>query len=770
MSLRRIRFKTHSIVFNWLISYISVLLVPIVVSAFIYTATWHVVESEVNRANESLLRQMEQAIDGNLSGIERLSVEMALSKRLAGFISTAKPLTDNDYYDIVNIAADLRLYQMANDYIEQIYVYYKNSDTVVSARERIDSRGLFERIRERDNMSYGEWQTFFNKRYIQEYAPITLRENGDAVKAVMYAKSILLDNPEQPGAVILIVIKNSKLLESISSANQSSVAVLDKDNRLIASTGIERAPDFLVPAKLSGTNGLFYAGHAEQEVAVSYTTSEKTGWKYVSTIPAEMFDEKMKYVKKLIYISLTVSLLIGGLVTVIFLRRNYNPIHTLIRSLSTKSGITFEAGVNEFGYLQAALNNTFDEKEKIGKRLEQHRDVIRSHFLQDLLKGRLEQKIPVHELFKSHNIQLLTSDFAVLLFHVDHYGKFHDTGFVEPQKVKLVHFIIMNVAEEIAGSRHQAMTTEIDDKQACIINFNELHEAGELQRIAEQVKSFVSDHYHIHLTVAISRIHQGPEGVSTAYQESLAALEYRLVKDKGEIIRYEDLPVAGSIRGRNRYYYPFHVEQQLINFIKVGDYENSKATVDEIVETNVADASLSVPLAKCLMFDLISTMLKTLDEISTGDKRDFVDIINPVERLTACQTIHEMREQIGAVLQQICQSIEDARKQEHNQLSRQVIAYVKEHYSSENLNITMIGETFRLTPPYLAKQFKAQTGEALLEFISRTRIEEAKRLLADQSCSIAEIARRVGYSDINTFNRVFKKHEGITPGKYKSIL
>lgn len=170
------------------------------------------------------------------------------------------------------------------------------------------------------------------------------------------------------------------------------------------------------------------------------------------------------------------------------------------------------------------------------------------------------------------------------------------------------------------------------------------------------------------------------------------------------------------------------------------------------------------------MFDLISTMLKTLDEISTGDKRDFVDIINPVERLTACQTIHEMREQIGAVLQQICQSIEDARKQEHNQLSRQVMAYVKEHYSSENLNITMIGETFRLTPPYLAKQFKAQTGEALLEFISRTRIEEAKRLLADQSCSIAEIAKRVGYSDINTFNRVFKKHEGITPGKYKSIL
>ncbi|OXM85747.1 helix-turn-helix domain-containing protein [Paenibacillus rigui] len=770
MSLRRIRFNTHSIVFNWLISYISVLLVPIVVSAFIYTATWHVVESEVNRANESLLRQMEQAIDGNLSGIERLSVEMALSKRLAGFIGTAKPLTDNDYYDIVSIAADLRLYQLANDYIEQIYVYYKNSDTVISTRERIDSRGLFDRIRERDDMSYEQWQTFFNKRYIQEYAPVTLRENGEAVKAVMYAKSILLDNPEQPGAVILFMIKNSKLLESISSANQTSVAVLDKDNRLIASTGIEQLPDFLAQAKFTGTNGLFYAGQAEQEVAVSYTTSEKTGWKYVSMIPAEMFDEKMKYVKKLIYISLTVSLLVGGLVTFLFLRRNYNPIHTLIRSLSTKSGITFEKGSNEYGYLQAALNNTLDEKEKAGQRLEQHRDAIRSHFLQDLLKGRIEPKVPLHELFQSHNIRLLTSEFAVLLFHIDHHGKFHASDFIEPQKVKLVHFIIMNVAEEVAGSRHQAMTTEIDGQQACIINFNEEYEAGQLNRIAEQVKSFVADHYHIHLTVAISRVHQGLGGISTAYQESLAALEYRLVKERGEIIRYEDLPGAGTVRGSNRYFYPVHMEQQLINFIKTGDYENSRAAVDEIVETNIADATLSVPLAKCLMFDLIITMLKTLDEISSSDKRDFIDMMNPVDRLTACQTINEMREQIGAVLQQVCASIQDDRKQGHNQLSQQVMAYVKEHYSSENLNITMIGEAFRLTPPYLSKQFKAQTGEALLEYISRTRIEEAKRLLADQSSPIAEIARKVGYSDINTFNRLFKKYEGITPGKYKSIL
>ncbi|WJH36457.1 helix-turn-helix domain-containing protein [Paenibacillus sp. CC-CFT747] len=591
------------------------------------------------------------------------------------------------------------------------------------------------------------------------------------MKAVMYAKSILLDNPEQPGAVILFIIKETKLLENISPMNQTTVAVIDKNNQLIASHGPKtNYSEFLSYDRLTGKNGLMYGELSGEEMAVSYTTSKSSGWKYVSIMPSELFDEKMKYVKKLIYVSLTLSILIGGLVTFLFVKRNYNPLHSLIRNLSTRSGISFEEGSNEYGYLQAALNNTFAEKERIGQRLEQHRNAIRSHFLQGLLKGRLDQNVPVYESLAAHNINLTSPDFAVLLFQVDHYGKFMETGFVEPQKVRLVHFIIMNVAEEVAGSRHYAMAAEIDDMLACIINLQEGYETDDLTRIGEQVKQFVQDHFHIRLTIAVSGIHQELEGITRAYQDALAGLEYRFVMGSGEIIRYDDLPREGSVRESTSYYYPLPVEQQLINFVKTGDYEKSKALIDEVVEINESDASLSVPMAKCLMFDLISTMLKTIDEIGASDKREFLNRVNAVDRLTACETIKEMKIQIGDVLRQVCQSIQEERKQDNNLLSQKVIAYVREHYSSDNLNIAMIGEAFRLTPSYLSKQFKAQTGEALLEFINKTRIEKAKKLLSEEAGSIMEVARRVGYSDINTFNRVFKKYEGITPGKYKDIL
>ena len=50
------------------------------------------------------------------------------------------------------------------------------------------------------------------------------------------------------------------------------------------------------------------------------------------------------------------------------------------------------------------------------------------------------------------------------------------------------------------------------------------------------------------------------------------------------------------------------------------------------------------------------------------------------------------------------------------------------------------------------------------------RINKAKELLKREELTIAQIGQAVGYSNANAFIRVFKNYEGITPGKYKSML
>ena len=48
------------------------------------------------------------------------------------------------------------------------------------------------------------------------------------------------------------------------------------------------------------------------------------------------------------------------------------------------------------------------------------------------------------------------------------------------------------------------------------------------------------------------------------------------------------------------------------------------------------------------------------------------------------------------------------------------------------------------------------------------RIQAAKELLADPNIVIKDVAARVGFENINTFFRVFKQFEGVTPGQYRA--
>ncbi|WP_028550128.1 helix-turn-helix domain-containing protein [Paenibacillus sp. UNC451MF] len=770
--MKRIRFNSRSVMTTWLISYISVLLVPIIISVIIYIATLRIVENEVNRSNELLLTQIEQAIDSKLKSLEQLTLEIAYNKKVTSFINVSAPLTDEDHFQLFGIAGDVRIFKMANDFISQLYVYYRNSNTVLSSYNRMNSETLYSVLRQTKDTKYEEWSDYFAQKYIQGYTPVLNWTDKGVEKSVMYARTILGDFPDSSGAVIMFVMKDSKLLETIPPQANASVLIMDKQNRVVATNvGEQDIPSDLQYDMLTGAKGLFYEKGADgRKLALSYTTSDVTGWKYVSLIPADVYSEKMDFVKTVTLWSVFLCFLFGGIVTYLFLRKNYLPIRTLIESLSKKAGVAFDIGSNEYVFFQAAMNNTFAEKEEVYRRLKQHHNAIRSHFLRRLLKGQTGGGVPLHESLAAHDIVLRSNQFAVLLFHVENYGKFNDSS-EQPRidhKAQTLYFVITNVIEELAGAENPAYTVEMDDVLACIINMNtaERDSRVELQRIADSAKAFIKEHIHAELTVAISGVQEELMGIAQAYQEAMEAMEYRIVMGSGEIISYEELKDNDAERTRRTYDYPLHVEQQFIYFIKTGNVDKAQELLEQIFEKNVSGISMPVRLAKCLMFDLVSTMLKTIDEVNASSRKEFFDQADLIDRLMGCETIKEMKVHINNVLLQVCEYINEDKKNHHKHFVEQIQEYVKEHYNEESLNISMIGGAFDLTPSYVSRLFKEYTGEALLDFINKTRLEEAKKLLNEQKYTVNEVAGKVGYSDVNTFLRIFKKFEGITPGKY----
>ncbi|MEJ2155805.1 MAG: helix-turn-helix domain-containing protein [Desulfobacteraceae bacterium] len=90
-----------------------------------------------------------------------------------------------------------------------------------------------------------------------------------------------------------------------------------------------------------------------------------------------------------------------------------------------------------------------------------------------------------------------------------------------------------------------------------------------------------------------------------------------------------------------------------------------------------------------------------------------------------------------------------------------------EHHFKESVTLEQMGTIAGLEQRTLLRRFKSATGDSPVAYLQRVRIEAARRQLERSRDTIDEIAWQVGYEDSSSFNRLFKKITGMTPGSYR---
>lgn len=102
---------------------------------------------------------------------------------------------------------------------------------------------------------------------------------------------------------------------------------------------------------------------------------------------------------------------------------------------------------------------------------------------------------------------------------------------------------------------------------------------------------------------------------------------------------------------------------------------------------------------------------------------------------------------------------------------KKIISYLNENYAHK-ISLDQIAKNMYLSPVYISKIFKEETGESPINYLIKIRLEKAKEILAtEEDRSIKEVASAVGYEDVYHFSKLFKKYYGIAPLYYrKSVL
>jgi AraC-like DNA-binding protein len=94
--------------------------------------------------------------------------------------------------------------------------------------------------------------------------------------------------------------------------------------------------------------------------------------------------------------------------------------------------------------------------------------------------------------------------------------------------------------------------------------------------------------------------------------------------------------------------------------------------------------------------------------------------------------------------------------------------FIEEHFA-EVLSLPLLARRAGWSIPHLCTEFKRYFGISIFQYVKQLRMNQASYLLRDHNWRIGEIAAAVGYVDLYTFSKMFRRSLGLCPRKFRQM-
>lgn len=108
-----------------------------------------------------------------------------------------------------------------------------------------------------------------------------------------------------------------------------------------------------------------------------------------------------------------------------------------------------------------------------------------------------------------------------------------------------------------------------------------------------------------------------------------------------------------------------------------------------------------------------------------------------------------------------------AAKADEDPFRTQISEYIASAFRDPDLTLERTAAHFNYSRGYFGKTFKAIFKENFVDYLTRLRVEEAKRRLSATSENVSQIAFGAGYDNLDTFLKAFKRQTGLTPTQFR---
>ncbi len=766
------RGKTRGLFMSWFFSYTIIIIQCVLLSAIVYAHSLKTVEDGLKKTNEAMLQQVRLTMDSYLKDVTELMLSMSLNTPFNFFASKEKPFDTHDSFTMLEMYKDLKAYKISNGLVKSLYLYYPNSDTCITEDGIFTARQLYKSEYAESGVGYDTFAEMLteyanNDFHIVEFNPFSGAEGAAAQKRVFFRQTLPLNGTAPRIGNMLMLLDEEKLKSVIRKVNNEyidGVAVTDSRGYVIFGTGSGESLEHYA-AGGSGEKGTSFVELEKRTLYATHIQSNINGWQYVMLVSPDLYTEKLHSVRGYMALALVACLILGGVLSYYFSYKNYYPVKQTLKLLSDKTGaVSSELPYKEYKIISHSIHTAMAEKERLQERLAKQNNLLRENLIYKLLRGYGDSAVPSEEAMQYFEIRFSTAFFLVAVYKISHYGIFS----VNLEEERLIKFVVARASDEILQEENESYTIEIDNMIVSLICLREgKPEQGyeAVKKSLERVRELLKDHFELKVEAVLSTVHQEKTGIAEAFYEALEIMEYRAVSGVDAVVCREDIP--GPYNGYRAYVYSIEQEQRLINHIKADNMESAQKELLGIIHSNM---NMPLPLLRLMIMDLISTMIKAINELELYYGEEFIKNLDPVETLLKCHNIIEMKTVMLNYLESFHHFISQKKKSHNKDLKNKLVAFIAQNFTDSNLNIETTAGHFNMNPIYISRFFKEQMGESMLDYINRKKIEKAKGLLADERLGVGDIAGMCGFSSHTTFIRAFKKAEGLTPTQYREIV
>lgn len=761
--------------YKYFLSYIILIVVILaIVGIVVYTNFLLALQTEIEISNVSALTHVKNTMDMRLREMERTVVNINSNENLKPYKITEGGL------DSLEAAKELGKYKSSNGFIYDIALYcdYRGNERIFTPNTYTDLDTFFSYVYKyekwgKDNLVHLKDAAVFPQMIPVE--PVQMNKSDDGGKIFATYVYPLPLNSNNSRSVALFMIDNNVLKDMMRSAIKESagyVYILNEQNNQVAY--LEEGKDNLSSSDILAAvnkittqkdiNEIVLKGNKYSFVKLK---SEYNQWSYITVVPNNQFMQKVYMNRKTFNLVIFITLLLGAVLAFTFAKGNYKPLRKLLDTVPPRSGnLRAEGYIDEFEYISSTINAFSRENTGLVNQLRSKARMMKGELLLRLLKGKPVDLDDINSMCEISGVRLGYPYFTVLVFLIDDYSRFKKENDEKTQN--LIMFSINNVLEELAQEVGCGYGVELIDDRGITLLLNSKEEYNRERYISElafKTKDLFKQHFGLTLTVGVGNTYDDIVKIHESFLEANRAVYYRLIKGYDHVIFYEEEKDNKEMK----YRYPADLETELILAMKQGKSSETERITKEI-RSYLVESVMSPESIQCICFSIINAVFKCLDEMNVEVKDCFSD---ERESLFAqpFETVDDLGERLMVFSNKICNYIEQQKESRNFGLRDKILKFINEHYNDSGLCLEVIAaECGGLSPSYVSRYYKDQTGYPLMQYIDMLRMNKAKQLLKETSLPLKEVINQVGYMDESNFIRKFKKKEGVTPTQYRNMV